>query len=319
MAQKINIGMSFFEKYASDSRVFEHLYLRGNFKHDMFYDKVDCINAWNRIMLSAMATGVIILSVVILNNHFHITVIVKDLDQLAQFKHHLRLSITQYHNFRYKVRGTLGTRTLKNAALKDEDDVADCVCYHARNVLHHGLRKDFMDYPFSTVRWVFGLENDSQKGVYNRDSLPGNLERAYLPARVQLPKGWWVTRDGMIVPPETVFKRGLIESLFHGSKEIYLERLSQQTAREEANQDEPVFEKYASDSRNFRSPDERVAEFVSSNCHLPIPSMTDAQKMEAITLVLKEFPSAKLSWLSRLFGIPYTTLYYRLRSSKLRE
>lgn len=297
--------------------MYQHLYLRGNFQQDMFFDKVDMINVWNRMWLSAYATGILILSAVILNNHFHITCIFRDEDQRTRFKRHFRLSITQYHNRRYQVKGTLGTRTLKHADLKDEEDLKDCICYHIRNVLHHGITSNYLDYPYSTARFVFDLASADQLGFYTSDTLPDNLARAYLPAREKLPKGWMMTREGLIVPPTTVFRADIVEKIFNGTREDYLEALTHRTTREAGDTGpEDGFRTNANDARLY---DEQLAEFVKENCRVPIPSMSEGQKMAAIYQILEQFPKANRRLLSRLFGIPPTTLDYRIKSSYRRK
>ena len=90
-------------------------------------------------------------------------------------------------------------------------------------MLHHGITSNYLDYPYSTVRYVFGLASANQKGCYTHETLPLNLAHAYLPAREQLPKGWMMTREGLIVPPVGVFRAQIIEDIFKGSREAYLE------------------------------------------------------------------------------------------------
>lgn len=294
---------------AAELRMCQHLYLRGNFRQEMFFDKVDLINVWNRLWLSAKATGVIILSVVILNNHLHITAIFQSNEQRKRFKKHFRMSITQYHNIRYQVHGTLGTRDFKHGILKGCEDLEDCICYHIRNILHHGISTDIMNYTFSTARYIFDLQLDSQKGIYTRENLPANLAKAYLPIRVQLPKEWQMTREGLIVPPKEVFRRDMVETLFNGSREEYLEKLEQKTMREADDIDEPC-----TDTAPLRlCKDQEIVEYVKRNCRIPIPSMNPNQKMEAIHQIIEEYPNVKRRLLSRIFSIPNSTLVYRLK------
>ena len=84
-------------RFGVGSRLYHHLYLRGNFQQEMFFDKVDMINVWNRLWLSAEATGTQILSAEILNNHFHLNGIFRDEDQRTCFKRHfLRIAPKGY-------------------------------------------------------------------------------------------------------------------------------------------------------------------------------------------------------------------------------
>jgi len=303
-----------FVKYAVELRKCQHLYLRGNFKQEMFYDKVDMINAWNRIWLSAYATGVQILSVVIMNNHLHIIILVESDEQRTRFKRHLRMSITQYHNRRYRVSGTLGTRSFKHGILKDLDDLQDCICYHIRNVLHHGIQNDFMNYKFSTARYVFNLGDNLQQDVYDCETVPDKLLKSYIPLRESLPEGWKITQEGLIIPPEGVFRGDIIECLFDNNSYIYLDQLSRKTTREVNDRDNNAVE-----LRNSPTLDERVVQFVSKHFPVAIPAMDVDQKMEAIIRVVEEFPNVNKSLLSRLFSIPCSTLSYRINTWRRRN
>lgn len=304
-------------QYASDSRVYKHLYLRGNHQQDMFHDKVDKINVWNRLWLSAKATKVEILSVEILDGHLHLSVGLRYETQDSEFMHHFRLSITQYYNRRYGLSGMLGTRKFGRAILHDVDDLIDCICYHIRNVLHHGISSKYLDYQFSTARYVFGLVTKKQRGCYTRETLPENLSRAYFPARERLPEGWTVTSEGMIIPPTEVFRSDILEELFDGSREKYLETLTHRTTREANDIEGPCTKRES--LAHVQTPDETVVEFVKERLKIPIPEMNSTKKIEAITIVIKEFPKISYRTLARIFGIPASTICYYVKKLNTRE
>ena len=302
---------------ASHSRVFKHLYLRGNHLQNMFHDKVDKINVWNRLWLSAKATGVEILSAVILNSHLHFTALLRNERQDTDFMHHFRLSITQYYNRRYGVSGMLGTRKFGRGILQNVENLIDCVCYHIRNVLHHGISTNYMDYPFSTARYVFGLVTKKQRDYYTCETLPDALSHAYLPHRERLPEGWTVTSEGLIVPPQEVFRADLVEDLFDGSREKYLETLTHRTSREADDSDEPCTKRESLAS--VQTPDEKVVEFVKEKTQTSLPTMSLAKKIEVIALVRDEFPKITYRTLSRIFGIPASTICYYIKKLNTRE
>ena len=301
----------------SDSRVFKHLYLRGNHQQNMFHDKVDKINVWNRLWLSAKDTGVGILSAVILDSHLHLTVLLENEKLDADFMHHFRLSITQYYNRRYGVRGMLGTRKFGRGILQNDEDLMDCVCYHIRNVLHHRISNNYMDYPFNTARYVFGLVSKKQRGYYSRETLPDALSCAYLPYRERLPEGWTVTSEGMIVPPQGVFRSDVVEALFNGSRENYLETLTHRTTREAEDSDEPCTKRESLAS--VQTLDEKVVEFVKKKSQIPLPTMAFTKKIEVIAIVRKEFPKIGYRTLARIFGIPASTICYYTKKLNTRE
>lgn len=295
----------------------KHLYLRGNHQQDMFHDKVDKINVWNRLWLSAKATGVVIISAVILNNHLHLTVLLQYESQDTDFMHHFRLSITQYYNRRYALKGMLGTRKFGRGILYDTEDLVDCICYHVRNVLHHGISSNYMDYPFSTARYAFGLVSKKQRGYYTSETLPENLAHTYLPVREKLPEGWTVTSEGMIVPPERVFRSDIIEELFGRSREKYLEALTHRTSREANDVDEPCAKReWLASAQTL---DETVVEFVNKKSQTPLPAMSFIQKMEVIAIVRDEFPKISYRSLERIFGIPANTIRYHIKKLRGRE
>lgn len=294
-----------------DSSRCQHLYLRGNFRQDMFFDKDDMINVWNRLWLSAAATEVQILSAVILDNHLHICALLQDDEQRTRFKRYFRMSITQYHNRRYHVSGTLGMRKFKHAVLRDVDDLKDCICYHIRNVLHHNVERNFWKYPYSTANDVFGMKEVNKPGFYTRETVPEKLLNDYLPIREELPQNWKMSVDGMIVPPSEVFRSDLVETLFGNSRDQYIETLSHRTLREFNDIDE-----LCAFTVQLRK-DEQVIEFVKYNLTVPIPSMTMEQKMEAISLVNNRLKGVSPKIYARVFGIPYSTLLYKLKKGHL--
>ena len=318
MNKKSISSLILFAQHATDSRLCKHIYLRGNHKLDMFHDKVDKINVWNRVWLSAATCGVRILSLVILDSHLHKNALLQHEKQDSDYMHHFRLSITQYYNRRYGVTGMLGTRHFGRGFLHSLDDLKDCICYHIRNILHHGISRNFMDYPFCTARFVFGLSGIDPSECYTGETLPPNLARAYLPVREKLPKGWLMTREGMIVPPPEVFRADVVEALF-GSREEYLEALSRRTSREAADRDTPESWTDASDSRSVQTLDEQITEFINENSRVPVPAMTLTQKMAAIYAVKEEFPAVSLRTLERIFGIPRSSIRYRLKKLDRRD
>ena len=302
---------------ASDSRVCKHLYLRGNHQQDMSHDKIDKINVWNRLWLSAKATGVEIISVEILDSHLHLIVLLRHEGQETEFMHHFRLSITQYYNRRYELKGMLGTRKFGRATLYDAEDLKDCVCYHIRNVVHHGISSNYLDYPFSTARYVFGLVSKMQRGHYTSETLPDNLAHAYLPIREKLPEGWTATSEGLIVPPERVFRSDIVEELFGGSREKYLEVLSHRTRREANDEDEPCAKRESLES--VQTPDEMVVEFAKKKSQIPLPAMSFLEKIEILGSVREEFPKVSYKSLERIFGIPSSTIRYHIKKLRGRE
>lgn len=292
-----------------------HLYLRGNFREEIFFDRVDFINAWNRLWISAFGTGVMVLSVELLSNHLHIVLLTEgdDMKRVSEFIHYFRMSLSQYFNRRHMVSGSLGSRRFGRGHVCDPEidggeDLRDVIAYNLRNVTHHGVTKDYAGWDFSTYGHVFGISRES--ACYTMATIPSNLRRAYFPLNRQPPESWGVTKDGRIIPPDSVFPRTYIESLF-GSREAY-EKFCAQPTRREAEGD--LHEHRLSLEPPVRSvTDQEVLVFVSQICHIPIPQMCREQKIAVIKAVSEALHGTYVRQLSRIFGVPVSTVSYWLK------
>lgn len=303
----------------------KHIFIRGNYREDIFFDKVDMINAWNRIWLCAYATGVKLMEVNIMSNHFHIEGVFEEetseccthvgSPRVCDFIHYLRMSLSYYFNYRHDVHGSLGSRRYGKADVIpiEEDkgaDAKDLACYIIRNTLHHGILNNYKEWPYSTYRFVYDLFDYSN--CYTTDTLPDNLRAAYFPKTVKLPKNWLFTKEGMIVPDDSVFLRSFIERLF-GSKQEYEKMCETVTRRElEGENHERLLGKETFKKRE-KTNDLEIIEFVSSITPVPIVKMSLDHKRTLIMLVHKQFLTVSLRQLSRIFSVPFGTIKYWLK------
>lgn len=280
---------------SSEHPEIKHIYIRGNYRWDLFFDKVDHINAWNRIWLSAKATGIEILAIEILSNHLHICIWIRTIvgrPWVSEFIHHLRMSLSWYFNHRHDVHGSLGSRRYgcgKVFDIIDDDgeDLKDLIRYIIRNVKHHGITENYQKWPFSTFRYIFNLFDESE--IYQPDCIPDNLKRAYLPASCKLPKDWSMTKDGLIVPPPDIFPRKDLETLFHDVR-TYLKECNTPTGREKESEGEEQERRLGCISRPTRITDQEIIDYIALRTSTPIVSMDKQQRKNQLLTVLKEFP-----------------------------
>jgi len=298
----------------------KHIYIRGNYRQDLFYDKVDNINAWNRIWLSAKVAGVEILAVEILSNHIHICIRIRTAVGhlwVSEFIHHLRMSLSWYFNHRYDVHGSFGSRKygcgkVEEITVDNGEDLKDLIRYIIRNVKHHGVTEEYQKWPFSTFRHVFGLFDESD--IYQRDCIPNNLLKAYLPASCKLPKNWTMTKEGMIVPPPDVFPRKDIETLFRDVR-TYLKECNTATSREKECEGEEQERRLGCGTSSSRITDQEIIDFIGLRTSTPIVSMDRQQLVNQIHATHKAFPQVSLRQLSRIFQVPAGTIYYWVSKS----
>lgn len=303
-----------------------HLYIRGNYRQDIFFDLVDFVNAWNRIWLSAEAAFVEILAVQILSNHLHICLrfrppkghpnpkVLED-QWLSNFVHHLRMSLSYYFNRRYDVHGSLGSRRYGSALVIDieEDggeDLRDLIRYILRNVTHHKITEDYRNWRYSTFKNIFGLADETS---YLRGAeIPENLLKAYIPHSRNVPRDWAMTPEGLIIPPEELFPRAELERLF-GSREAYLEACDTPTRREFERDAERHERRLNSAERNDGAvKDQTIIDYITDKSLVPIVSMTREQRAFAVKTIKKAFPAASIRQLSRIFHTPSSTIVFWL-------
>lgn len=294
----------------------KHLFIRGNYRGDIFFDKVDLINAWNRIWLSAEACGVIILAVEILTNHLHICA--KSCTNtvgpwMCNYMHHLRMSLSLYFNYKYKVHGSLGSRRYGRANVVDPqddggEDLKDLIRYIIRNVTHHNITEQYQNWPYSTYGFLFDLK-DKTNFITGKD-IPEALKRAYLPASCIFPLQWSMTEDGLIVPPDNLFPRQELESLFN-NKAYYLKCCGMITKREgEGESNERLL--CTPHRPTQRITDQEIIDVVNAKSLVPVVTMSREQRKAAIKTIHKDCPNASLRQLERIFAIPYRTICYLL-------
>jgi len=288
-----------------------HVYLRGNRKEDLFYDQTDFRCVWNRMWLAAYYTDTQILAAELLTNHFHIIIKVEAKIDCepgeSKFMHYFRMSMTHYINKRYDVSGSLGARNFGRSIIgdiKDDNgnDLRDAICYTLRNVKHHNIQEDFLNWKWSTARSSFGIETNDD--IYVAPSIPKDRLKHILPSGIEIPNGWKVTTDNIILPPANTFDSQFVEELFD-NKDKYLQTLDQVTLREQRNENESDSFKKKSNKKTL---DLDIIGYIHTVFQTNIPNMNTKQKLNAAKEICKVLPEISSMQLSRILGIPYTTL-----------
>lgn len=299
-----------------------HFYIRGNYRQDVFFDTVDFICAWNRLWLSAKATGVEILAAQILSNHLHLCLRVHRKESpeswtrpggpaLSKFSHHLRMSLSLYFNYRYDVHGSLGARRYGKGRVisVDEDggdDLRDLIRYILRNVTHHKITDDYGNWPYSSYRLVYGLNGNDK--IYRGKDIPTNLLKAYLPSTYVLSDDLAMTADGLIVPSDDIFPKGDIEKLFI-SKAYYMKMCATCARREGSIEGEKNERMLEYEPRKAVS-DQEIIDYIAEHSLVPIASMNKAQIKLAIKEIIRVWPKVNLRQLSRIFHAPVSSIHY---------
>lgn len=304
--------------------IIRHIYLRGNYREDIFFDEIDMTSAWNRIWIAANITDTQILAVQLLSNHFHIcarfdceTEYEADA-RVSDFIHFLRMSLSQYFNRRYDLHGSLGCRRYGKGHILDPQvdngiDLSDVIRYILRNVTHHGITPNFEDWKYSTFRCLYDQFAEPDK-CYTLHTAPKSLVRTILPYR-RIPDGWLLRKDGMIVPPSIIFPKKELEKFF-GNRTLYYQACNTKTRRENDGEKHERLLGAKRFSSNKIS-DHDISEFILNLFHLSPVKMARTQRREAVRKVHLAFPEVKVTQLSRILSIPPSTLKYWIKKGLL--
>lgn len=66
---------------------------------------------------------------------------------------HLFNSYAQYYNRKYDRKGSLFLRPFRRILVDSERYFNRLVCYIHQNPLHHGIQKDYLSYPYSSIKF----------------------------------------------------------------------------------------------------------------------------------------------------------------------
>jgi len=103
---------------------------------------------------------------VLMKNHFHFLIRVKDeevflmltksdkhSDSKNPHQHFSNLfnAYTKAYNIRYKRHGSLFERSFKRKLVEDENYLSTLITYIHNNPVHHGIKKNMVEYPWSSL------------------------------------------------------------------------------------------------------------------------------------------------------------------------
>ncbi|MCI1780047.1 MAG: hypothetical protein LKI53_08865 [Bacteroidales bacterium] len=260
-----------------------------------------------------------------MTNHFHL--VVETEGKPSNLIHYFRESLTAYYNGRHNKHGSLGTRKCGYRRIIDEkedsgDDLRDIIAYVLRNPLWHGTVKDPYKYDWSSIKQYFSLPPKF-------NPLPKSHEGPYLPYGITLPKGYSMDERGLIIMQNYV-NSTRVEELFGTAANFYekISRPSQTELKkihfEQKKHPDSLILKQKRSATIMRISDTTITETIQKHLNElslkkrdtphTIPQMTTEEKYRMVRLIKKEIPKSTYRQLSRIMGIPETSLRRRANS-----
>ena len=175
---------------------FYHVCTDGAFLDWMFKDDSDFVAGVNRIGICAVASGVKVVSYVLMDNHVHFILygaMPSCKDFILRYKNHTG----KYIYSRYGIKGHIHTLPAEVIRIDTPDRLLSTLAYVDRNPIVAGWRKMPDEYRWGVSRFMFrtqpGGENFSKLDAFSLRE-----QSVLLGTHVRLPQDWRVDKSGML-------------------------------------------------------------------------------------------------------------------------
>ena len=275
----------------------------------LFFQIVEFIIVLNCLAVASWFYDVKIVAFCIMENHLHIILYCRESDCQC-FINSFRISLTKKMMHHRDSFGRYGARGTQCVELRTERDIKDAIAYCLRNPLHHKITKDIWNHPWSSIRLYFRNTH-----IINAKSSPINpvFIRQFLPEHFDLPENWQINDQGLVLP-DCYVDTSIVENLFH-TKGEFADYLNETTDIEKKNNSDFEYERPTA-----RHTDNDVISFVSQyikdsfHSESPIYKLTLDQKYEIADYLYNNDLIDSITQLSRVLGLPKSTLNYRRAS-----
>lgn len=318
----------YFYQFLETTAGLYHIYLKGNNSQNLVYRSDEFIQIINRMALAAHAKGVTIWAYTFLTNHLHILVQPQEnAEQIIQFKHHFRMSLSHYYNTCNNSEGMVGCRKCIAKQIhisRDLSEPKDIISYILRNPVRHNIIDlNPFDYKWSSIHYYFCKEKNANpllQSLPEAFTLPDNSGQSvkkYIPGRAFLPDNWQITQSGLIHPGSYLANEAI--ELLYKDHHTFKQAMFIPGERENANISRDT-QQYASDNRRHplsikKQKEEKIldiqaSEYICSQIgNAKIPSLSLDQKIRLAKEMKRIFPQITFVQLSRILTVPRSTLH----------
>ena len=134
-----------------------HIYQQANSRIIIFYDDEDRLRFLSLVAESAKTNSAIIYAYVLMDNHWHLLVNVKD---LTRFVKGYLMSYVRWYNRKYSKRGNLCNGPYSSSPKNSIQSIICCICYILNNPVKAGMVNNPLKYNWSSANQYFN--NDSK-------------------------------------------------------------------------------------------------------------------------------------------------------------
>ena len=136
-----------------------HVYNHGNNRNKVFVEDQDKINFLEVLAQYKERFGFRIYGLMILDNHFHLVVETKQVNNISKVMQAVFLSYGNKYRKRYSYRGHLWESRFQSRIIEGEKYILACIDYIHNNPVKVGVVAEAKDYPWSSYFIYSGLDN----------------------------------------------------------------------------------------------------------------------------------------------------------------
>jgi REP element-mobilizing transposase RayT len=158
-----------------------HVYIRGNNRHNVFYDDIDRIEFLNRCYFFAKSYDTQIQEFVLMDNHVHLQV---ETWQLSKFIRPFLISYVHWYNKKYNITAKLFQTPFNSVCKYSDSWKIDSMLYILQNPLKAEICEHPADYKWSSYNFHFNGKSSLRKYIL----LDTDLMDKYYKSKAELEK-----------------------------------------------------------------------------------------------------------------------------------
>ena len=283
-----------------------HVSVQGNGGQSMFLTNSDILHATNLLGVLSDHFKVEVWAYDFMSNHFHFIV---QCDEPQYFMQAYRLSYTRYYNSVHNTSGSVGRRGYRAGLLNNPEKIVEKLIYVIRNSVRHKLHSHPYADPYNSARYYFA-EEQCVKWQYCKPA-GSNLYLSH--SHRTIPEYFLIDKKGQIFP-RSFLKYRKVEKCFKSYAQ-FMSMISNPTEKELAEEkdrklhDKRKYVKNVSANVSDLQLSEMIISYIKPRS---IASLSDSEIVSIAKYCLQKYP-VSLRQLSRIFGIPESTLRWRLK------
>jgi len=281
-----------------------HVCVQGNGGQSMFLDKSDVLHFIDLLGVYSYYYGVKIWAYDILSNHFHL---ILECENPQWFIHALRISYSKYYQTVHNTIGSVGRNGYSAGLLNSKEKLLEKIIYVIRNSVKHQVYPHSFVDPYNSGKYYF-LSNHEDSMVTLKPVGPG---RKLAHSEKIIPEHYLIDANGNIYPP-SFLDISSIEKVF-GTYSNFMRLITYPSKKESDKQEKKQDILKSEDIPSFvKVTDLQLSELILKQIRpKQFSSLSQAEIVSIAVFFKKKYP-VSVRQLSRVFGIPESTLRWRM-------